>query len=584
MKKVILLIVSLIIPFYVSASSNTKNYSIDAIYITCDADILGSMHVKEAIVINGKIDNFERKINYKNPDLPEWNVGDVVDFKSSALYNARGASLSKVSAYKITKEEIGWDLLNYRELFDKVDAVEENSNGVYTLSKDDYSMNINIYNENNNGYMVYYIDYYINQALVLHNDVAEIYWQFIPSDFDDVKEAHIQLTIPGNSTKDIFKYYAHGPLTGEIVGISTDKDENDEYLYRGVLVNVTDIKKGQGLDIRVTFDRNIYAGMAYILDESGVDALDEIIKIETDRINEANANRTIVKTVYYGLIALSVLYSLGLISMWVFIYRKYSTKYKISFKEKYNKEIISEYGIEVVDYLMNDKTTVNGISSIITNMIHKNKINVINSKDEGDITLELVDKSDLTNIEKIIVDLLFNKAPKGNKITLKEIDECIKKRENVKYFTQKYDELMREIKKNVSKEKLVIDVKNKKIYACCYSLLGVLIVVFMVIFKSINIPSLILVLVLTMAFITYALNINKYTNKGEEHYLRWNALKNYLKDTTITDSKQWDKYLVYVDVLGLREVLKNNINKEPKDKIDTAHLVAQKITAINSKR
>ena len=65
-------------------------------------------------------------------------------------------------------------------------------------------------------------------------------------------------------------------------------------------------------------------------------------------------------------------------------------------------------------------------------------------------------------------------------------------------------------------------------------------------------------------FITIA--IYKKTQKGSEHYARWNAFKNFLDDFGSFELKElpeiilWERYLVYATIFGLADKVEKSMN------------------------
>ena len=561
--KLIIILSLFLIPLFVSAKGvDEVNFNVEEVYVNSTVDIVGSMHIQEAIVINGSLNGFERIINYKNPNLKEWNGGKV-NFENSSIYNARGVSLSKVSSVKIDKEDIDWKLLdNFSNLYEEVESANKGDTNVYTLETTNSGINVRVYNPNESGYIVYLFDYYIDQAVILHNDVAELYWTFIPLDFDDVNNAHIQVTIPGTCTDETFRFWAHGPISGEISGISEAKDDNGKYLYKGVIADVSDIKEGMGTDIRMTFDKSIMSYGESILTNSNQDALEEIIKVETKRADSANSQRRISKIVYYGIIILSCGYFIGLVILWIYMYFKYDREYKSNFDQKYNREFTGEYDVEVVDYLMNKSVSTNAMSASIMNLIYKKNIEIIeNPNDKKNPTLRLKSRDNVSSSEAKIIELLFDKIANKKdgtlEVTTKEIEKYSKKTSTAEKFMNGYNAWKDEVETVALNENFFEDHSNKKIAAGLYLVLGFVIIGLMFLFDMFFPILMLLIILSSVAFVFYISTFKKWTPKGREHYLKWNAFKNFLKDfgsfetKDLPEIKLWEKYLIYATLFGI---------------------------------
>ena len=566
MKKVILKLVLFcicILPIGVFAVENV-DFVVEDMYINSQVDVIGSMRVTEAIIIKGSLNGFERTINFKNPKLGEWNGGKV-DFAKSAIYNARAVNIKSVSSFKINEDEIGWTVLNKSyDNFQKVENASKGESGVYTQNSTDYGTTVKVFNPNNSGYVVYLFEYFISQAVVLHNDVAELYWTFLPLDFDYVKNAHIQVTVPGYSKVDNFRFWAHGPLNGTISAIKDKTDEEGNDLYRGVNVSASKINTGDGIDIRMTFDKNIMGAGSSIITQSGVDALDEIIKVEEYRANDANRRRQTAKIIEFGLIGLSVAYEIGLVILWLFVYKKYDREYKVNFNMKYYREFTGDYGVEVVDYLMNQSIGTNAMSASIMNLIYKGNIEVIESANsKKEVTLKLKNRDNLSTSEEKLIRLLFDKIAKGDQVSTKEIEKYSSKYSTADKFMKSYNSWKDSVESEAIKEKFFEDHTVHKLAALSYFILGIIIVVLMFALKAVNNIALLVIIVSSIVFLIYILSFKKWTLKGREHYLKWKAFKNFLtdfgnlKEKELPEIKLWEKYLVYATVFGIaKEVQK----------------------------
>lgn len=564
-RKFLLLIILLLIPGIVYADRvEDVDYEIKSVYIASDVDFVGSMHIKEAIIIKGSLNGFERVINYKNSRLKPWASGSEIDFSNSAIYNAKGMSLSKVSSFKINKDEINFDVLSHNMSDYSVKASASlGESGVFTLNKSSEGMGIRVYNPNTSGYVVYFFEYYIDQVVVLHNDVAELYWQFIPTDFDYINKAHIKITIPGSCTNEKFRFWAHGPLTGDIAGISTTKDENGKDLYEGIIANATNVYDGEGIDIRMTFNPSILSTNTNSLNRSGIDALEKIIEVEELRANEANEIRRIAKNRQLIFTYTGISYLVGLIIIWITIYKKYDKEYKVSFDAQYYREFTGDYDVEVVDYLMNKTISPNAMSASIMNLIYKKKIEIIeNPDDKKNPTLKLLSRENVSESEKKLLSLLFDLVGKNEMLNMKDLEKYSRRYSTAEKFLKKYDTWKKEVQHTAEKENFFENHTTKKAVSGLYILIGIILSIILVGQNVFFLLSTI-IFFMSFAFLIYILSFKKWTLKGRDHYLKWKAFKNFLKDfgsfkdKELPEVKLWEKYLVYATVFGLaKEVQK----------------------------
>lgn len=565
LKTLFAVIALMFVPIVASAKAVDPDYDVVASYVSADIDILGSMHVKEAIVVKGELNGFRRTIKYKNSRLADWEPGKV-DFANSSIYNARGINVSKVSAESIDKEDIGWELLNMSYAsFDEITNASKGMSRVFTAKQVENGAEIRAYNVNKSGYMVYYFDYYINQVTVLHNDCAEVYYTFFILD-DDVKDVNIQVTTPGTSKKDVFRVWAHGPLYGNISPISEKTDENDNYLYKGALASIQKYKAGEGIEIRMTFDRSQFSGgFENILDNSEMDALEGIEAVEQARADETNRKRAFIKVIYYTTFVGGILYLVGLIVLWIYMYIKYDKEHKVNFDMHYYREFTGDYNVEVVDYLMKQDITPEAMNASIMNLIYKKNIDIEEIPDEKkNLILHERNRDNLNATELILMELLFDEIGKGDKVTLKEIEKYSSKYSTAEKFMSKYNAWKLSATADAKKEAFFESLVAPRALASLYFLLGIIIFVLMISFEVEPVVLPILTLLLSIVFLIYVWAFKKWSIKGREHFLKWKAFKNFLVDFGTMDEKEipevklWDKYLVYATVLGVaKEVQKS---------------------------
>ena len=115
-------------------------------------------------------------------------------------------------------------------------------------------------------------------------------------------------------SKKLTKYWAHGTLSGSIGGIPSESSSKLEEVkaYQGVLANLNNVKNGNGVTLRLLFDKELMGLGKTILNNSKQDALDDIVSIENDKINESEKARFINKIFKYIIIVISVLYMITL--------------------------------------------------------------------------------------------------------------------------------------------------------------------------------------------------------------------------------------------------------------------------------
>ena len=271
MKKILLILLVFISFIKVNA------LSIDKMYIDSEIDISGNLLVKEVIEINNLNEDFDYKLYFKDMNLT---------LNDKNYYDGINISIENIG---LLNEDYDLNLLN-KDDFKKY--IKE-SNDIETIKNDNnYSVKI----KKNNKKTYIYIDYMVLSLSVIHNDIAEFYYKYLNNLEYDIKELKIIFKLPYNSNT--FDVYAHSNMKANI----TKDDKN--YL---VIIQKKDYKKGNDLDLRVLYDKDLYQVVYNKNKKSNIDALDMIKNIENDRISSTKRNN-ILPYVFTSIIVILIVF------------------------------------------------------------------------------------------------------------------------------------------------------------------------------------------------------------------------------------------------------------------------------------
>lgn len=249
MKK-ILLIVLLFISFI-----NVDALNINRMYIDSEVDISGNLLVKEIIEIDNLNEDFNYNIYFKdmNLTLNDKNYYDGFD---------------------ISVENIGF--LDDKYSFSEINSEKFNDYIIETndinVIKNDNNICINV--KSNNKKTIIYIDYIVLSLSVFHNDSAELYYKYLNNLKYDINYLDIIFRLPFKSN--LFDVYAHSNMKASI-----KKDIDKSVVYIGK----TNYKKGNDLDLRVIYDKDLYQIVYNKNKKTNIDVVNIINKIEKDKIN-----------------------------------------------------------------------------------------------------------------------------------------------------------------------------------------------------------------------------------------------------------------------------------------------------------
>lgn len=551
MKKVICFIISLFIFSINLYAVSNVNYKIDDYIVDSRIDISGNMVVREVIKVKGSFNGYIRDLKYKNSNNKVFDKS-IDSFYGSSIYDASNIEVRKVGTINYDKE------LDFNVFDQNVNEFTMNDSctvnkGCYEKSDITDGVSLKMYNETNNSSTYFYIEYLLGNVVVMHEDIAEVYFNFVGDMFDDdINKYKLRMVLP-DKTKELVRVWAHGPLNGNVSPI---KDENG-YYYGGYL-EINDLYSNTPVDMRLTFDKNLILVDHPYLKKSEVLALDKILEVENLRADKANKERKEAKFFMYGSYALGSVYLVLLVLLFVYTYIKYDKELKTNFDMEYNREFINDYDVTNIEYLFDKKITEKAFSTSILNLIYKKNIK-IEQIDKKDYKLIKVNTDNLSESEEYLMKMIFDNIGNKEYVLLSQIKKYAKEihgttSEFLTSFTTWQNKVTSEsIKNNFYESNTKI-----KVLGVLFSLVGYLVFYVMGRFNGFNLFS-IIIFICALVFMIYVLVFNKRTKRGAEDYRKWKAFKRFLEDFGRFDEKElpeivlWERYLVYANIFGIAD-------------------------------
>lgn len=551
MKKILVLIISLFSFISVNYAVSNVNYKIDDYIVDSRIDISGNMVVREVIKVKGSFNGYIRDLKYKNSNNKVFDKS-IDSFYGSSIYDASNIEVRKVGTINYDKE------LDFNVFDQSVNEFTMNDSctvnkGCYEKSDITDGVSLKMYNETNNSSTYFYIEYLLGNVVVIHEDIAEVYFNFVGDMFDDdINKYKLRVVLP-DKTKELVRVWAHGPLNGNVSPI---KDENG-YYYGGYL-EINDLYSNTPVDMRLTFDKNLILVDHPYLKKSEVLALDKILEVENLRADKANKEREKAKFFMYGSYALGSVYLVLLVLLFVYIYIKYDKELKTNFDMEYNREFINDYDVTNIEYLFDKKITEKAFSTSILNLIYKKNIK-IEQIDKKDYKLIKVNTDNVSESEEYLMKMIFDNIGNKEYVLLSQIKKYAKEihgttSEFLTSFTTWQNKVTSEsIKNNFYESNTKI-----KVLGVLFSLVGYLVFYVMVRFNGFNLFS-IIIFICALVFMIYVLIFNKRTKRGAEDYQKWKAFKRFLENFGRFDEKElpeivlWERYLVYANIFGIAD-------------------------------
>lgn len=551
MKKILVLIISLFSFISVNYAVSNVNYKIDDYIVDSRIDISGNMVVREVIKVKGSFNGYIRDLKYKNSNNKVFDKS-IDSFYGSSIYDASNIEVRKVGTINYDKE------LDFNVFDQSVNEFTMNDSctvnkGCYEKSDITDGVSLKMYNETNNSSTYFYIEYLLGNVVVIHEDIAEVYFNFVGDMFDDdINKYKLRVVLP-DKTKELVRVWAHGPLNGNVSPI---KDENG-YYYGGYL-EINDLYSNTPVDMRLTFDKNLILVDHPYLKKSEVLALDKILEVENLRADKANKEREKAKFFMYGSYALGSVYLVLLVLLFVYIYIKYDKELKTNFDMEYNREFINDYDVTNIEYLFDKKITEKAFSTSILNLIYKKNIK-IEQIDKKDYKLIKVNTDNVSESEEYLMKMIFDNIGNKEYVLLSQIKKYAKEiHGTTSEFLTSFTTWQNKVTSESIKNNLYESNTKIKVLGVLFSLVGYLVFYVMVRFNGFNLFS-IIIFICALVFMIYVLIFNKRTKRGAEDYQKWKAFKRFLEDFGRFDEKElpeivlWERYLVYANIFGIAD-------------------------------
>ncbi|MEG1506678.1 MAG: DUF2207 domain-containing protein [Bacilli bacterium] len=542
MKKIIL---SLVMFLLMPLTALAVNYDITDYYIEANLLENGDASVKELMVLDGTFNGYEMNLFY-NTD--------------NSIYNASNITNVKVSGKTITNK-VSFDTFNDTfTLFDKVNYAEVGSSNKYVITPVNNGYSYKMFYKTSNSKTAFLLEYTLNDVLVMHEDVMEFYWSFFDTSFNDaINNLNIKVYLPKKDTSDNFRIWAHGNLTGNISFI-------DEPNKSGLLATIKPLEPNSQVSIRTIFDKSLI-NPSLIKKSSFKASKDEILKEEEKNAETANNLRLEARRLMNNARIMTISYILLIIIFWVLIYFKYDKERKSNFLNKYNREFIDDYNVEVIDYLMNKNITSNAMSASIMNLIYKKNIIVeeIQGKKKKEYTFILKNKDKINDTEEYLINFLFNTVGTNNSFTTEDLKKYAGGTKTCNEFMDSFTKWKNKVIEDGKKENFFELHSKQIIFSLIFIILAVIIMVY-INGHNIAYPLSYIIPFLAVFFFIYTLMVTKKTVKGIEHYSKWKAFKNFLNDFGTFETKElpevilWERYLVYATIFGLADKVEKAIN------------------------
>lgn len=553
----------------VPARAHADTYELPRVHVQAQMMDNGDLFVTE-----GRTFSFEDDVNGVYWDIPH---------ATNEQGSASSVTVFNVCAYEGPVENEA-EARRAARPFQEVETAESGDADVYTVESGGEVTMLRAYMPSSDGDEVtVWVSYMVEGAVMAWPDTAELYWQFIGSEWEeDAQDVRLDLgfVLPAGATPAAtgsdstnFRAWGHGPLDGEVVL------NIDDPLDPAVTLTAPTVHAGQFAEVRVAFPADWVPG----LPPAGEARLDTILTEESQWAEEANVQRERARAIaVVGTGALTVLPA-ALLAIAIYLRKTRYTSPKPVFEETYFRDLPSNDHPAVLSAFMNDGTV--GDEAFIATLMRLTDDRVIKiaheTRTEGrflgfgektveEYSLELVARERVTDpIDLAAIDLYFGAdAQNGAEVSFNALRDG-----------EDAGELMQVFKDQVAAELEMRSLSNlvPSSFKVAVGGAGIVLmfgaIAFIIYTDAVNLPLILLGMGMTIAAAVVAMTAKLYSRRTVELLSRCRALKKWLEDFTNLDEVVpddlilWNKMLVLAVAFGVSdEVLRQLADAVPEER------------------
>lgn len=203
--KILIFITIFIAVILINKNIYAKSYTIDNMDIQAEILQDGSINVNQKITYSfvGSYNGIYITIPYSLSDSQAEEVKSST--KDYSIYNGNEVTINKIT------DSQNVEYINGLYIDGAINS------GIYTTEADKQKYKINVFSPSQNTTKTFTLNYKISNICVKHNDIAELYYNFIGGKWDvDIKKLNIDVILPNNQSKENLYAFGHGPYNGVV--------------------------------------------------------------------------------------------------------------------------------------------------------------------------------------------------------------------------------------------------------------------------------------------------------------------------------------------------------------------------------
>ena len=352
------------------------------------------------------------------------------------LYTGSGVSVNGIADSKNIK-------------YSQTDYARNGNSGLYTIQKNDGVYELKVYSPSQDETKTFILNYTIENLCVKHNDIGELYYNFIGGEWDvDINNLNIDIYLPSN--RDDVYIWGHGPLNGVSTIVS-----NSHANFK-----VDTVRKGQYVAARVIFDNSNIMNSSKT---SRINAQDIIFQDEQEiGQNKEEKNKFTQRMIIFASI---------LAVYWVVLLLIFEKEKKHEVYELNEDELLKKYNPMIAGCIQGNRDVLaRDIIAVLLNLIDKGniKLDVVpnTSRVKEQYTYKISKnpekEAEMDEIEKFIYNWIFVKGDENVNLQgrLEELPKEKTARENFKNLSKYVKNKTNELGANKAKVPVPLRVLN----------------------------------------------------------------------------------------------------------------------------
>lgn len=298
----------------------------------------------------------------------DMKVVETITYFSNEEVNGVTRNIEAVNSSNSTNSADGLTLMSVKAdgmLYQLTDYAVKGESGVYTYTNTNNSINLTVYTPFTSDTKIVEYTYLLKNVAVKYNDTAEIFWNFIGTEWDcRINSLTINIDLPSMAANDTIWVYGHGSDNGTF-----DKTGNH------ITLNVQSIPAYNSIDARILFSRDAISDSTKTVSKS---VLSDYIKTEEGMYKELEA-----KKFMFGLTINEVALYLGILILIVAIcvYIFFDKEVKVE-KSHYFREMPYNLEPEILQYFYYGKVVSNSFYIAVLNLVKLGVYNIENTVNE----------------------------------------------------------------------------------------------------------------------------------------------------------------------------------------------------------